>query len=86
MMESIVFYGLLVAIAVLWIQQWLLRRQWRKERSGMEAYKQWLAKKAGENVEQRCQHCKAGRSCPGYSTGVTYPCDYYEEEEHGTEE
>ena len=70
-MEGVAFFSLLGSIAVLWVQYWLFQKQKREDQADMEAYKQWLAKKAGENVEQRGQHCKAGRSCLGYNTGVT---------------
>ena len=86
MLEQITIPVLILTMIVLWIFNWRVLQQWREEQEDWESYKQWLAKKAGENVEQRCQHCKAGKSCPGYNTGVIYPCSYYEEEEHGTED
>lgn len=27
--------------------------------------------------EKRCHNCQEGPECPGYDTGVIYPCTYY---------
>lgn len=93
MLERFTVMALLASMATLWICFWLLRIQWKREQKGMAAYKDWLMKKVKEaekkaksSVEQRCQHCVEGPECPGYNTGVVYPCQYYEErEEHGSQ-
>lgn len=59
-------------MAALWVGYWLMLRQWRKERAGMEAFKMWTMKKARETVEQRCQHCQEGAKCLSYNNGVNY--------------
>ena len=78
-MDQIALFGLILAMACLWVFHFALVRQWKEERKSIESFKKWAAKKAGENVEQRCQHCQEGRECPGYNTGVIYPCEYYKE-------
>jgi len=36
--------------------------------------------------ETRCHTCQEGPECPGYDTGVIYPCPYYRKEKsHGKE-
>ena len=36
--------------------------------------------------EFRCEFCKSRYECPAYNTGVIFPCAYFKEEHHGTEE
>ena len=79
MLERITLLGLVLAMASLWVFHFTLVRQWRTKQDSIESFKKWAAKKAGENVEQRCQHCQEGPECPGYDTGVIYPCEYYKE-------
>lgn len=81
MIEKITLLGLILAIAALLVIDCLIVWQRRKEQENLESFKKWVAKKAGENVEQRCQHCAAGPECPGYDSGVIYPCKHYRQSE-----
>lgn len=79
MKEAIIICILILSITTLWVGYWLILRQWRKEQAALKTFKMWVIKKAEENVEQRCQHCQEGPECPGYNSGVIYPCDHYKE-------
>lgn len=89
MIDHITILALLVAAgALIAINLILIEKVNALEKKGPElkAWQQWLERKvkhaetaASLTIEQRCQHCQEGPECPGYNSGVIYPCEHYKE-------
>lgn len=94
MLDQFALFGLILAMAMLWIFNFMMIRKVQRHETTwkeLKVWQSWIERKmkrsekiAKQTLEQRCQHCQEGPECPGYNTGVIYPCEYYKErEEHG---
>lgn len=89
MIEKITIFSLFFAMAILWVFNWIVMKRIQKHEQTwkqLTAWKSWIERRvkqaetiSAQTIEQRCQHCVAGPDCPGYNTGVIYPCQHYEE-------
>lgn len=74
--------GLLCLALCCLFQQWQLTKQHRRIED-LEDWKYDVCTPA--RTEKRCDKCADKETCPGYDTGVIYPCPYFKEDHHGEE-
>lgn len=72
--------ALTVCCTALWLWCWSLTRQLRNLQMQIRELKKYIGQ------ETRCHICTEKNDCPAYCTGVAYPCAYFKEGKHGTEE